>query len=277
MPGDDPARAPVLAEQQDPVEREVPDALPLRDPDSGRDVPTRVAREELRDREIEKVHVSRGVLQERSALDEARVLRMGLGLHETAEQRLAGCAKRRRDPVPRRPQIADRLGPVERPEVDGSPGFPHQEARRLDLPARVRVDPEDVVGEPLQPLAHRHARTSRPRIGSASLGVAGAADRAVRVRPALTEDGAAAIGNTSDNAREIAMTVRPSTGPGPTGGEIPLATVAISRALSLVFDSTGVTFPMMTRIVCSPTCTARNDCEYTVVDAPLARGSPRAT
>jgi len=37
--------------------------------------------------------------------------------------------------------------------------------------------------------------------------------------------------NTSDDARVIAMTVRPSTGPGPTGGEIPLATVAIILAL----------------------------------------------
>jgi len=33
--------------------------------------------------------------------------------------------------------------------------------------------------------------------------------------------------NTSDNAREISMTVRSSTGPGPAGGEIPFATVAI--------------------------------------------------
>lgn len=37
--------------------------------------------------------------------------------------------------------------------------------------------------------------------------------------------------NTSDNAREIAMTVRPSTGSGPTGGEIPLGTVAIILGL----------------------------------------------
>ncbi len=33
--------------------------------------------------------------------------------------------------------------------------------------------------------------------------------------------------NTNDNAREIPMTVRSSAGPGPTGGEIPFATVAI--------------------------------------------------
>jgi len=37
--------------------------------------------------------------------------------------------------------------------------------------------------------------------------------------------------NTSDNAREIAMTVRPSTRTEQTGGEIPLATVAIILGL----------------------------------------------
>ncbi len=37
--------------------------------------------------------------------------------------------------------------------------------------------------------------------------------------------------NTSDNSREIAMTVRPSMGPGPTGGEVPLGTWAIILAL----------------------------------------------
>ncbi len=37
--------------------------------------------------------------------------------------------------------------------------------------------------------------------------------------------------NTSDNTREIAMTVRPSMGPGPTGGEIPFGTLTIILGL----------------------------------------------
>src|SRR6266571_3165647 len=65
--------------------------------------------------------------------------------------------------------------------------------------------------------------------------------------------------------------ISPPVGPGPMDGR---TVIAISRVLSLVFDSVGVTFPITIRIVCSPTPTARNDCEYTVVDAPVARVSP---
>src|SRR5439155_3111303 len=47
VPGDDAARAPIRAQDEDAMEREVPRALPLGDPDARGDVPARVLREEL--------------------------------------------------------------------------------------------------------------------------------------------------------------------------------------------------------------------------------------
>src|SRR5437867_2406266 len=52
MPGDDATRAPIRAEDEDELEREVTRALPLGDPDARGDVPAGVLREQFRNRKF---------------------------------------------------------------------------------------------------------------------------------------------------------------------------------------------------------------------------------
>src|SRR5881296_4650500 len=108
VPGDDAARAPIRAQDEDAMEREVPRALPLGDPDARGDVPARVLREELRDREFPQVDVRRLVAHEVRTGHDARVFRMRLRLHQLREEIRIRNSKRGRDAVPGGPEISDR-------------------------------------------------------------------------------------------------------------------------------------------------------------------------
>src|SRR2546422_667395 len=81
--GDDSARAPIRAQDEDAMEREVPHALPLGDPDAGRDVPARVLREEFRDRQFPEVDGRRLLAQEVGTGHDLTILQTRLRLHDT--------------------------------------------------------------------------------------------------------------------------------------------------------------------------------------------------
>src|SRR5207249_4896529 len=164
--------AAVRAEDLDPVEREVPLAAPLRDPDPRRDVAPRVPREELRDRAVDEVHVRCLVRLEPRLRDDAEVLRTRHRLHEMAEERVLGRPHRGREAVPRGPQVPRGLEAVEVREMDGTPWVLEQGAGARELAARALLDRDDLVGEPLEPLADRHPDTFARRRRGRALAVA---------------------------------------------------------------------------------------------------------
>src|SRR5438309_11307440 len=81
----DPAGPMGLVQDQDPMERQVPDSRLLRDPYARGDVAPRIFREELWDRHRREVDVGGGLCHELRALDEVRVLRTGLCLQQLRE------------------------------------------------------------------------------------------------------------------------------------------------------------------------------------------------
>src|SRR5439155_1556387 len=84
--GHDAARASILAQEEDAMEREVPHALPLGDPDPRRDITARVLRDQLRDREFAQVDVQRLVPQKFGAGHDPRAGRLHLPVHELGDE-----------------------------------------------------------------------------------------------------------------------------------------------------------------------------------------------
>src|SRR5207245_3856685 len=110
--GDDAARAPIRAQDEDAMEREVPRALPLGDPGAGRGAPARVLREELRDRQFPEVDVRRLMAHEVRTGHDARILRMRLRVHQLREEIRIRDSKGGRDALSGGPEISDRLAPL---------------------------------------------------------------------------------------------------------------------------------------------------------------------
>src|SRR3989454_612814 len=156
VPGDDAARAPIRAQDEDAMEREVPRALPLGDPDARGDVPARVLREELRDREFPQVDVRRLVAHEVRTGHDARVFRMRLRLHQLREEIRIRNSKRGRDAVPRGPEISDRLATLEVPEMHGLPRMTQEEPGGLEVGGHGLLDFDDVLRKGRKPIANRH-------------------------------------------------------------------------------------------------------------------------
>src|SRR5207249_4612046 len=114
VPRHDPAGPAGLVQDQDPMERQVPNPRSLRDPYARGNVASRILREELRDRHRREVDVGGGLRQELRALDEVRVLRMGLCLQQLREELVRLDADGARDPFAGGPQVRDRRAARER-------------------------------------------------------------------------------------------------------------------------------------------------------------------
>src|SRR5207253_2810553 len=96
----------------------VPNARSLRDPYARGNVASRILREELRDRHRREVDVGGGLRQELRALDEVRVLRMGLCLQQLREELVRLDADGARDPFAGGPQVRDRRAALGAPEAE---------------------------------------------------------------------------------------------------------------------------------------------------------------
>src|SRR2546429_9743196 len=102
------------------MEGQVPDSRSLRDPYARGDVAPRIFREELWDRHRREVDVGGGLRHELRALDEVRVLRMGLGLQQLREELVRLVTERAPDPVPSGPQVPDRRAALGAREEHGA-------------------------------------------------------------------------------------------------------------------------------------------------------------